>query len=96
MLPDDMEEMYIEAWGEPVPENLADLRKAFLRDGDYQWYNIFSVGGSYEFLPSTNIPINVSVTGSAVYQFKNDFTGTRKSWIEEGWHYYLTAAVTIW
>ncbi|NQT59892.1 MAG: hypothetical protein HQ557_12990 [Bacteroidetes bacterium] len=96
MLSTDMEEVYEDAWGEPVPTNLADLRKAFLRDGDYEWYNIFSLGGNYDLLPLTNIPVNLSLTGSAVYQFKNDHTGARKSWENEGWHYYITAAINIW
>jgi hypothetical protein len=96
MLPEGMDDIYEEVWGVEPPPNLADLRKAFLRDGDYEWYNIFSVGGNYDLLSLTNIPINVSLTGSAVYQFKNDYTGTRISWEAEGWHYYITAAINIW
>ncbi len=96
LLSDEMAAVYQEAWGEPAPANLADLRKAFLQDGDYEWYNIFSLGGNYDMLPRTNIPVNLSLTGSAVYQFKNDYTGTRISWENEGWHYFITAGINIW
>ena len=96
MLPGVMDDIYEEVWGVPAPSNLADLRKAFLQDGDYEWYNIFSIGGNYDLLPLTNLPVNLLLTGSAVYQFKNDHTGTRISWEDEGWHYYVTAAIHIW
>lgn len=96
LLSEEMEAIYFEAWGEEVPESLADLRKAFLQDGDYEWYNIFSLGGNYDMLPHTKIPVKLSLTGTAVYQFKNDYTGTRISWADEGWHYYITAGISIW
>ena len=96
LLSPEMEAIYLEAWGAASPPDLADLRKAFLKDGDYEWYNIFSIGGNYDLLPLTNIPVNLLLTGLAVYQFKNDHTGTRISWEDEGWHYYVTAAINIW
>jgi hypothetical protein len=96
MLPDGMDDIYEEVWGEEPPTDLADLRKAFLQDGDYEWYNIFSLGGNYDMLPHTKIPVKLSLTGTAVYQFKNDYTGTRISWADEGWHYYITAGINIW
>ena len=97
LLSPDMDEIYQEAFGvDATPTNLAELRKEFLRDGDYEWYHIFSLGGNYDLLPYAKVPVSFSLTGSAVYQFKNDHTGTRTSWDEEGWHYYLTAAINVW
>ena len=60
-------------WSEMDPRSSVrhSLRKHFLRDGAYQWMNIFRVRGEYSFTGS-NLPFRVFAEVGGVYSFFTD------------------------
>ena len=54
------------------------LRKFFLKDGAYQWQNIFRLGGEY-LIPRLTLPIRVFGEFGVVYSYYTDIDGPANS-----------------
>ena len=96
LLSDEMDAIYEEVWGVPTPTDLSQLRKSFLKDGPYTWYHVYAIGGGIDLLPYIGLPVEIDLTGSLVWQYRNDHTGERLVWDQEGLHPYITLSLKIW
>jgi hypothetical protein len=97
ILPDGMD--YADQFGgndSSDVESIEGLRKDFLRDGDYDWYHIFALGGSYDLEKSMNLPLSIKLSNSVVYHFKTDEHVERIESESKGWTNYLTIAFVLW
>jgi hypothetical protein len=97
ILPDGMD--YADQFGgndSPDVESIEGLRKDFLRDGDYDWFHIFALGGSYDLGEKTSLPLRIKLSNSVVYHFRTDENVERIESESTEWTNYLTVSIQLW
>lgn len=74
-------------YSELPPLERSDMRKYFLRDGVYEWMNIISIGGSYDF---NHLKVPVKLFGSIgyIYQWYTGIDGNAGK--DTSYHYINT------
>jgi hypothetical protein len=80
----------------PDVESIEGLRKDFLRDGDYDWFHIFALGGSYDLGEKTSLPLRIKLSNSVVYHFRTDENVERIESESTEWTNYLTVSIQLW
>lgn len=104
ILPDNMDDPT--DWLGGSVDSVSTLPKAFLRDGNYEWYHIGTLSGQYDMSVTKSIPLAISLSYSLSYQFMNDYAGNRLSDaqvkntlqpnFETGFKQFLTLGVTVY
>lgn len=92
ILPDGME---YPDWLGGDDTSVSNLRKSFLRDGDYTWFHIFTLGGEINLRELADLPLKVKISDALVYQFQTD-ENVELIADSDRFTNYLTLSVTAW